>query len=91
MLNGTKPTDRQSTATRMPMTVDFSDLDVNIARTRIFLSVVGLLSIYVDPSIGEPFSLEIHMFAILTLHLAYSVGTYLFLRRVPATRRFALG
>jgi len=72
-------------------TTALGNLDLSIARTRIFLSVVGLLSIYVDPSVGEPFSLETHMFVVLSLHLAYSVGTYLLLRRIPATRRFALG
>ena len=90
MLNVAAVQERPGTATERVMKIDFSDLDLNIARTRIFLSVVGWLSIYVDPTIGQPFSLETHMLAILSLHLAYSVGTYVFLRRVLSTRRFVL-
>ena len=73
------------------MTADLAELDWNIARARIFLSVVGFFSIYVDPSVGEPFSLEASVLAILAVHLLYSVATYVLLRRAAASRRFELG
>jgi signal transduction histidine kinase len=72
------------------MTIDYRDLDWNIARTRIFVSVVGLLSIYVDPTIGEAFSLEVPMLVVLALHLAYGIGAYVYVWRVPASARYTL-
>ncbi len=69
------------------MTVDYRDLDRNIARTRIVVSLVGLLSIYVDPTIDEPFSLELDLLIVLLLHLAYAVAAYLRVRKIPLTER----
>lgn len=61
---------------------DLSDLELNIARARIVLSCLGILSMYVDPSTsGGLFHLD--RFALVTLlcHLAYSGATYLFIAR----------
>jgi len=69
------------------MTVDYRDLDWNIARTRIFVSVVGLLSIYVDPTIDEPFSLRFDMLVVLLLHLAYALASYVYVRRYASNDR----
>ena len=68
--------------------VDYRDLDRNIARTRIVVSLVGLLSIYVDPTIDEPFSIERDLLIVLMLHLAYAVGIYFQVRRIVVTPRF---
>ncbi len=70
------------------MNVDYRDLDRNIARTRIVVSLVGLLSIYVDPTIDEPFSIERDLLIVLILHLAYAVGIYFQVRRIVVTPRF---
>jgi signal transduction histidine kinase len=63
---------------------DFRGLDFNIARGRIVLSLLAMLSLYIDPSTaGGLFHLS--RLALLTLlcHLAYSIGIYLTLRRRP--------
>ena len=69
---------------------DYRDLDRNVARTRIFLSLVGFASIFVDPAIGEPFALELLMLEILLAHLAYGLVAYLYVRRTAVTGRFLL-
>lgn len=66
---------------------DFIDLDLNIARARVFLSLTALISIYVDPTTGGAFSLESRALVVLSLHFAYSASTYLFLTRRLAPRR----
>ena len=71
------------------MTVDYRDLDRNIARTRIVVSLVGLLSIYVDPTIDEPFSIERDLLIVLVLHLVYAVAIYRQVRRIAVNPRFA--
>ena len=67
---------------------DYRDLDRNVARTRIFLSLVGFASIFVDPTIGEPFALEMHMLEILLAHVAYGIAAYVYVRRSAVTGRF---
>jgi signal transduction histidine kinase len=69
------------------MTLDYRGLDRNIARTRIVVSLVGLLSIYVDPTLDEPFSIERDLLSVLILHLVYAVGIYLQVRRIAVTPR----
>ena len=59
---------------------DFSLLDLNIARARVVLALVGLLSIYVDPSAGGLFHLDTYALATLLGYLAYSSIFYLALR-----------
>jgi signal transduction histidine kinase len=59
-------------------------MDQNIARGRIVLSLLAMLSLYIDPTTaGGLFHLS--RFALITLlcHLGYSVGIYLTLRRRP--------
>jgi signal transduction histidine kinase len=59
------------------MKPDFDELDAKVAQTRVMLSLVALLSLYVDPSLGGLFHLETWLFAILLCHLLYSALTYL--------------
>jgi hypothetical protein len=55
----------------------FSDLDLDIARTRIVLSLLAMVSLYVDPTTaGGLFHLTPYVLGTLLCHLAYSVGTY---------------
>ena len=71
-------------------TLDLSDLDLNIARARVALSLVALPLIYLDPTAGGPFFLETQVLIILSLHLAYSLGTYGFLRYGRTAPAFAI-
>ena len=58
----------------------FSDLDLDIARTRIVLSLLAMLSLYIDPTTaGGLFHLTFYVLATLVCHLTYSVGTYFLL------------
>ena len=67
------------------------DLELHIARVRIVLSAVGLLSIYVDPTrpdlaswmplITGAFSIDPHTFAVLALHFTYAIAIYALVRR----------
>jgi signal transduction histidine kinase len=65
---------------------DFGALDLNIARARVMLSLVALLSIYIDPSAGGIFHLDTYILATLLCHLAYSLATYFALSRGIAPR-----
>ena len=56
-------------------TTDVNDLDVNIARARVVLSALALASWYIDPSNGGWFFIDGSSLTILTIHLAYSLGT----------------
>ena len=68
-----------------------ADLELHIARVRIVLSVVAVLSIYVDPTtpdlaswmplITGAFSIDPHTLAVLALHFAYAITTYALIRR----------
>jgi signal transduction histidine kinase len=59
-------------------------LDVNIARGRIVLSLLAMLSLYIDPSTaGGLFHLSRLALITLLCHLAYSVSLYMTLRRWP--------
>jgi signal transduction histidine kinase len=63
---------------------DFRGLDFNIARGRIVLSLLAMLSLYIDPSAaGGLFHLSRLALITLLCHLAYSIGIYLTLRRRP--------
>ena len=64
---------------------EFQNLDLSIARARIALSLIAMLSLYVDPSTaGGLFHLNAYALTTLLCHLAYSVGMYFAL-----TRRYA--
>jgi signal transduction histidine kinase len=66
---------------------EFRDLDLSIARARIALSLIAMLSLYIDPSTaGGLFHLNVYALTTLLCHLAYSVGMYFALNR-----RFADG
>ncbi|HVB78475.1 MAG TPA: histidine kinase [Candidatus Binataceae bacterium] len=65
----------------------FSDFDLDIARIRIVLSLLAMLSLYMDPfTAGGLFHLEPWMLATLLCHLTYSVGTYFLLEYQVAKR-----
>jgi signal transduction histidine kinase len=67
------------------------DLESNIARGRIVLSLVTLGAVFVDPTIPHlavwmpidagPFAIDTHLLQILCVHLAYAGGIYLACRR----------
>src|SRR5882724_10186232 len=66
---------------------EFSDFDLDIAHTRIILSFLAMLSLYVDPTTaGGLFHLTPYVLATLLWHLAYSVGTYFLLEYQVARR-----
>ncbi len=68
--------------------LDFADLDLNVSRARIALSVVALISIYIDPTTGYGiFSLDRYALTTLALHFAYSLTAYLLIRRHLAPQR----
>src|SRR3984957_2699242 len=61
---------------------EFQNLDLSIARARIALSLIAMLSLYVDPSTaGGLFHLNAYALTTLLCHLAYSVGMYIALSR----------
>jgi hypothetical protein len=61
---------------------DFADLDLNVSRARIALSVVALISIYIDPTTGRGiFSIDRYALTTLALHFAYGVTAYSLIRR----------
>lgn len=66
---------------------EFSNFDLDIARTRIVLSFLAMLSLYIDPTTaGGLFHLTPFVLATLLCHLAYSVGTYFLLEHRVAHR-----
>ena len=67
---------------------NFGALDLDVARARIALSLLAMLSLYVDPDPrtgGGLFQLTGYPLIAMLCHLGYSVSTYLIL-----TRRLAL-
>jgi len=65
-----------------------TDIERNIARCRVMLSVAAFVTIYVDPTrptllrlAGGPFTLDPWALAVLLSHLAYSVSIYLMVGR----------
>lgn len=64
---------------------DFRDVDLNIARGRIVLSLIAMLSLFVDPTTaGGLFHLSTFALVTLLCHLAYSAGIYFALSRSAA-------
>jgi signal transduction histidine kinase len=59
------------------MKPDFGELDGKVAQARAVLSLLALLSLYVDPSLGGLFHLETWLLVVLLCHLLYSALTYL--------------
>lgn len=68
---------------------EISDLDLNISRARVILSIVALLSIYIDPATGGIFFISRYALITLTLHLIYSLTTWLALRYRHAPAQLA--
>ena len=66
---------------------DLHGLDVNMARARVALSLLAMLSLYVDPTAaGGLFHLSRLILITLLCHLAYSITVYLVLRRARVAR-----
>jgi signal transduction histidine kinase len=66
---------------------NFGALDLDVARARIVLSLLAMLSLYLDPDPrtgGGLFQLTGYPLIALLSHLGYSVSTYLVLTRRPA-------
>jgi signal transduction histidine kinase len=59
------------------MKPDFGILEVRVAQARVVLSLLALLSLYVDPSLGGLFHLDTWLLAALLCHLLYSALNYL--------------
>ncbi len=62
------------------MKPDFGELDRRVAEARVVLSLLAMLSLYIDPSLGGLFHLDNPLLATLLCHLFYSALTYLALR-----------
>ena len=60
---------------------NFTELDLNIARGRVMLSLVAILSVYIDPATGGIFYLSRYALVTLGAHLLYSAGAYLAVSR----------
>src|SRR5690348_3612055 len=72
-------------------TDDFQRLDVNIARGRIVLSLLAMLSLYIDPTTaGGPYYLSAGARTIVLCHLVYSVAIFTALRRPPHGARLLM-
>jgi signal transduction histidine kinase len=65
----------------MMKTEDRNDLDLNIALARVVLSVLALLSWYIDPSYGGWFFIDGTSLIILSLHLIYSAAMFVLIDR----------
>ncbi|HZO09193.1 MAG TPA: histidine kinase [Myxococcota bacterium] len=73
------------------------DLEASIARSRVFLSAVAILAVYVDPTFptlnrwlaltGGPFTIDRYTLGVMVTHLAYSLAVVALLARgsVPAS------
>jgi signal transduction histidine kinase len=72
----------------MRKALDFSDLELNIAGTRLVLSLLALISLYIDPSTaGGLFHLDRYALITLLCHLGYSATVYVALSRGANVRR----
>ncbi len=71
------------------MKTDFSGLDVNISRARIALSLVALVSVYVDPAAGGAFHISRYALITLGLHLLYGSAACLAVSRGWEVPRFS--
>jgi signal transduction histidine kinase len=67
---------------------DLSNLDLNISRARILLSLVVSLSLYVDPMTGGALHLEPYLLLTMAIHFVYSLVVYYLVtqRRLIRTR-----
>lgn len=75
------------------MNPDFSELDRNVAQARVVLSLLVLMSLYVDPSTGGLFDVTKWQFITLICHLFYSSLMYLALSRgvhIDSVRKFSI-
>jgi signal transduction histidine kinase len=76
------------------MEPDFGELGGRVAQARVLLSLLALLSLYMDPTLGGLFHLDTWLLAVLLCHLLYSTVTYLVLAYRVATdpvRKISIG
>ncbi len=74
------------------MNADFDELDLRVAKARVVLSLLAMLSLYVDPSAGGLFHLDKWASITLICHLVYSSSMYLALNlgaRIHSTRKIS--
>jgi len=62
-------------------TADRNDLDRNIAQTRVMLSLLALVSWYVDPAGGGWFFIDQTSLIVLISYFAYSLATFVLIER----------
>ena len=60
----------------MMKAADFNNFDLNIAIARVMLSLLALVSLYIDPVNGGWFFIDETSLAILTLHLVYGLTIF---------------
>jgi len=65
----------------MMKAADFNNFDLNIAIARVMLSLLALVSWYIDPVNGGWFFIDESSLAVLTLHLVYSLTVFVLIRR----------
>src|SRR5260370_34829532 len=63
--------------------------DFAIGRARIFVSLIALLSIYIDPTNGGFLGIEPHALCILLVHLGYSILMYTPLQKTSEQHAWA--
>ncbi len=66
---------------------DSRDLDLNISRARVVLSLMALVSWWIDPAYDSAFSMDFHSLILLLAHLAYSLIVLFLGRRGVASGR----
>jgi signal transduction histidine kinase len=59
------------------MKSDFGELDGRVSEARVVLSLLALMTLYVDPSLGGLFHLDRWLLITLLCHLLYSITIYL--------------
>jgi hypothetical protein len=72
----------------------FGDIERNIARCRVILSAVAIVTVYIDPTrptltrwvplTGGAFTIDPYVLAVMVSHLAYSLLVYARARSVTA-------
>jgi len=74
-----------------------TDIERNIARCRVMLSLAAFVTIYVDPTrptllrlAGGPFTLDPRALGVLLSHLAYSLSIFLMVGRLGSPQRLAV-
>jgi len=62
---------------------DFGKVDEHVCRARVALSLISLLSMYVDPMVGGLFAIDPPALVVLAIHLTYSLIAYRIVAKGP--------